>query len=162
MKISKILPVLFLSAVLAQAQEASEQLRQLQERFERQQREIRESFERMIRDQQAQIDALKRQLEARTNAPPMAADAKTGEVPSRTTEPWSPSDPIRIAGGTQNFINISLDGLFAAGTSTASDIESLQLGGHDPKQRGFTVQNLETTFDGKIDPYFRGQANIVL
>jgi hypothetical protein len=53
--------------------------------------------------------------------------------------------------------------LVAAGSSTAKDIEGgTQLGGHDPKQRGFTVQNLETVFDGKVDPYFRGQANVVL
>jgi len=38
----------------------------------------------------------------------------------------------------------------------------LQPGGHDPKGRGFTIQNLETTFDGKVDPYFRAQANIVM
>jgi hypothetical protein len=48
------------------------------------------------------------------------------------------------------------------GTSTAKEIEGLETGGHDPKQRGFTVENLETTFEGKIDPYFRGQAAIVM
>jgi len=65
-------------------------------------------------------------------------------------------------GSAQNYINLSFDALVAAGGSTANDIESLQLGGHDPKQRGFTVQNLEMVFDGKVDPYFRGQANVVL
>jgi hypothetical protein len=172
MKIVTIVPLLVLSTAIAQGQDANElekRLKQIQESFERQQREMRESFERMLREQQEQIDRLKKELEAaRTNAGPVAAaPARTetttpsaGAPPS--SRPWSPSDPIRVAGTTQNYINISFDGLFAAGTSTARDIERLELGGHDPKQRGFTVQNLETTLDGKVDPYFRGQANIVL
>src|SRR5262245_27398115 len=35
---------------------------------------------------------------------------------------WSPTDPIRLPGGLQNYVNVSFDGLFAAGTSTAEDI----------------------------------------
>src|SRR6185295_4194059 len=81
--------------------------------------------------------------------------------PDITAKPWSPTQPIRV-GSAQNYLNLSFDALVAAGASTANDIEKLQFGGHDPKQRGFTVQNLETVFDGKVDPYFRGQANVVL
>lgn len=62
----------------------------------------------------------------------------------------------------KNYLNLSLDGLLAAGASTEPDIEGLQLGGHDPAQRGFTLQNLEVVFDGAVDPYFRGQANVIL
>jgi hypothetical protein len=58
-------------------------------------------------------------------------------------------------------LNLSLSGLFAAGSSTAADVEALQLGGHDPAQRGFTLQNLETTLDGAVDPHFRAQANLI-
>jgi len=78
------------------------------------------------------------------------------------TAPQSPA-PITLVsgGGGKNFLNLSLDGLIAGGTSTARDIGLLQTGGHDPIQRGFTVQNVETVFDGAVDPYFRGQANIV-
>src|SRR5262249_20506624 len=85
----------------------------------------------------------------------------TTTPPAAAPEKWSPTSPIRF-GSAQNYINLSFDALVAAGTSTADDIEKLQLGGHDPEQRGFTVQNLETVFEGKIDPYFRGQANVVL
>jgi hypothetical protein len=77
------------------------------------------------------------------------------------TPKWTPTSPITI-GGQRNYINLSFDGLFTAGTSTANDIPVLEPGGHDPKQRGFTVQNLETVFEGNVDPYFRGQANIVM
>ncbi|MBI4326277.1 MAG: hypothetical protein HY674_13585 [Chloroflexi bacterium] len=177
---------LCLAAMALQAQEANQldkfnqQLKQLQADFERQQREMRERFEKLVREQQAQIDALKKQLEAgRTNAPsaivprPTAATDSSQTLPPQqvtlgvppppaSSKPWSPSDPIHLAGGQRNYLNLSFDGLFAAGASTAKDIESLELGGHDPKQRGFTVQNLETVFEGKVDPYFRGQANVIL
>ena len=53
-------------------------------------------------------------------------------------------------------------GTFAGGGSTATDIEGgTQLGGHDPNQRGFTVQGVEANFRGAVDPYFRGNANVV-
>lgn len=56
---------------------------------------------------------------------------------------------------------ISLDGLFAAGASTASDLENIETGGHDPNQRGITVQNVELTMSAAVDPYFTGNASIV-
>lgn len=56
---------------------------------------------------------------------------------------------------------ISLDGLFAAGASTVPDIENIETGGHDPNQRGITVQNVELTMSAAVDPYFTGNANIV-
>ena len=52
---------------------------------------------------------------------------------------WKPSDPIRIARAGR--MDIGMVATFAAGGSTASDIEGgTQLGGHDPNQRGFTVR----------------------
>ncbi len=61
-------------------------------------------------------------------------------------------------------IDLALDLLAAAGTSSAKepDLRALEGGGHDPKNRGFTIQNVELTFSGIVDPYFRGDANIVL
>jgi hypothetical protein len=74
---------------------------------------------------------------------------------------WSPSQPLTIWSVGKSYMNISFDGLFSAAGSTAEDLEILETGGHDPNQRGFTVQNLETVFEGAIDPYFKGQSNIV-
>jgi hypothetical protein len=74
---------------------------------------------------------------------------------------WRPTDPIPLARRGPNYVNLSLDGLFAVGTSTANDLEDLQLGGHDPNQRGFTVQNVELVLEGAVDPYFRGQGNVI-
>ena len=61
----------------------------------------------------------------------------------------------------KNYMQISLDGLFAAGTSTDIDVTNLELGSHDPSRRGFTVQNVEVVLNGAVDPYFTAQANIV-
>lgn len=75
----------------------------------------------------------------------------------------SPAPVIVVTGaGGKNFLNLSVDALMAAGGSTASDVPALQTGGHDPVQRGFTVQNVETVFEGAVDPYFRGQANLIV
>lgn len=154
------------------AQESSEieklnkQLQQMQAAFEKQQREMRENFERLLREQQSQIDRLKKQLELAQPSPPSLPPAsnvvanQSAELIPAPREPWSPAQPIRW-GTSQNYVNVSLDALIAAGASTANDVESLQLGAHDPQQRGFTLQNLEATFDGMVDPYFRGQANLI-
>jgi hypothetical protein len=93
-------------------------------------------------------------LAAATEA--LAADA----VDTASASP--PAVPILSGAGGKNFLNLSLDGLIAAGTSTSEDIGALQTGGHDPTQRGFTVQNVEAVFEGAVDPYFRGQANVIL
>ena len=61
----------------------------------------------------------------------------------------------------KNYLNFSLDALIAAGAATEPDVPSLETGGHDPAQRGFTVQGVELVLDGAVDPYFRGQANVV-
>ena len=157
--------------IRGRAQETN-QIEELRRQLER----VQENFERVVREQQAQIDALKRQIEAaKTNAPGAVGAPPAGPVaetlagrapnaqppPEVVQPPWSPTQPIRL-GGAQNYLNLSFDALFAAGGSTASDIDKLETGGHDPKGRGFTIQNLETVFDGKVDPYFRGQANVVL
>ena len=134
------------------------------EQLKKQLQQLQSDFQKTEQRQRQQIDALQKQIEALqqaalTNQPVAAAAAPSAGVPA--AQPWSPTAPIRL-GSAQNYINLSFDALVAAGASTANDIDKLELGGHDPKQRGFTVQNLETVFDGKVDPYFRGQANVVL
>jgi hypothetical protein len=56
---------------------------------------------------------------------------------------------------------MSLDSLFAAGASTAPNLEALQTGAHDPNQRGFTVQNIELTLSGNVDPYFTAIGHLI-
>lgn len=157
-----------LSAVVAPAQESE------LEAVKRQLREATELFRKAMEQQRLVIESLSNKvhsLEAQQAVAPnraaqLAQGAGTNAPPGDDTAApqrgWSPSDPLRLLGDGRNYLNLSLSGLFAAGTSTAKDIQDLQPGGHDPNQRGFTVQNLETVFEGKVDPYFRGQANIVM
>jgi hypothetical protein len=69
----------------------------------------------------------------------------------------------QIGGARLRLIDISFDTLLAAGTSTADDeqLEILQGGGHDPDQRGFTLQQAELSFSGAVDPYLVGEAHIL-
>lgn len=78
-----------------------------------------------------------------------------------TTPALTGSAPITLAGGGKSFMNISFNGQFSAAASTASHLDSLEVGDHDPQQRGFNARNLEIAIDGAVDPYFEGFANIV-
>ncbi len=138
-----IASVLAVSAVSAQETNDVEQLR----------KELREMRERMLSLEQ-KLGSIEQKSAATVEVIP--------EVAPVAASNWKPTDPARVSKGG-SYMDISLDGLFAAGGSTASDIEGgTQLGGHDPNQRGFTVQNVELTLSGAVDPYFRGQANVVL
>src|SRR3990167_8505195 len=66
-------------------------------------------------------------------------------------------------GGKLRLIDISMDALFVGGWSTVNDntLQNIQGGGHDPRKRGFTVQNIELSLTGAVDPYLNGEAHIV-
>ncbi len=95
-------------------------------------------------------------------SPSPAPEATPPAPTSPSVETPTPVPTVVTGAAAKNFLNLSLDGLMAAGASTADDVASLQTGGHDPVQNGFTVQNVEAVLEGAVDPYFRGQANIVL
>jgi hypothetical protein len=90
-------------------------------------------------------------------------ETKPTPRPPPPSLPQGPGVPLG-GGATLKLLDIAFDLLAAAGTSTASEeaMRELEAGGHDPKNRGFTLQNAELTFSGVVDPYFRGDANIVL
>ncbi len=85
--------------------------------------------------------------------------ASTAET-SITSGGSSFTAPITIGGG-KNYMNISFDGMFALAGSSARDLDRIEVGDHDPQQRGFNARNIELAFDGAVDPYFEGFANIV-
>jgi TolA-binding protein len=68
--------------------------------------------------------------------------------------------PITLGGG-KNYMNISFDGMFALAYSSDKHLDRVEVGDHDPQQRGFNARNIELAFDGAVDPYFEGFANIV-
>jgi len=163
-----------------EVEQLKRQLQQVQENFERIQREQKQRIEALTQKldnvvRQLAAEAEKKKLEQelitslRTNRPAATVQADTTPVVGASKpqpevagekKPWLPTDPIRI-GGARAYMDIGLVGTFAAGGSTAADIEGgTQLGGHDPNQRGFTVQGVEANFAGAVDPYFRGNANL--
>jgi hypothetical protein len=82
------------------------------------------------------------------------------ETSSTTGIGSSLTAPITIGGG-KTYMNISLDSVFALAYSSAKDLDRIEVGDHDPQQRGFNARNVELAFDGAVDPYFQGFANIV-
>lgn len=103
--------------------------------------------------QQRQLDSLAasvRLLQAKL-------DSVVATPATEATAPAAPA-PVRGSGG---YMNIGFDVLSDFGWSTTADVGSLQRGDHDPAVRGFTVPNVEFTFDGAVDPYFRAFSAIV-
>jgi len=94
-------------------------------------------------------------------ASPAGAISSTTGAPPIETSTGSLTQPITIVGGGKNYMNISFDGMFALAGSTARDLSHIEVGDHDPQQRGFNARNIELAFDGAVDPYFEGFANIV-
>ncbi len=67
------------------------------------------------------------------------------------------------SGVTARLVDVSLDTMIAVGTSTERDasLADLQGGGHDPRARGFTLQNVELAIRGAVDPYFDAAAYMI-
>lgn len=82
------------------------------------------------------------------------------ETISTTGAGASLTQPITI-GSSNAYMNISLDSVFALAYSSAADLHNIEVGDHDPQQRGFNARNTELAFDGAVDPYFQGFANVV-
>ena len=122
---------------------------------EQMKREI-ETLKAEQREVQRRIDALSEKVETRSAgaAPPPAAAASTAPAATASTAaPWSPSQPIALMSSGANYLNLSFDILTAVGTSTEKDVPKLELGDHDPDQRGFSLRNAEISLDGAVDPY---------
>jgi len=102
-----------------------------------------------IAEIQARIGALQAQLEQMASA--------------QAAVPVEPPPPTVGGTGGMKLLDLSFGGLFTAAASQATepDLRLLESGGHDPKNRGVTVQNLEMTLSGVVDPYLRADANLV-
>ena len=72
-----------------------------------------------------------------------------------------PAAPAPMISSGRAYMNASFDVLVNAGWASTPDVEALQLGDHDPKQRGFSIRNAELSLDGAVDPFFKAFANIV-
>ena len=142
---------------VSEVQRLRKALEQMQADFDRQQQLQRQQIETLRK----QIDALQSQREVAstpssppvaTPTPPLALSGNSG---------WKPSDPIRLQSG-RGLLDLSVSASLAVGGSTAGDIGGgTQLGGHDPRVNGFTLQNLELGFTGMVDPYFKATGELV-
>jgi hypothetical protein len=132
------------------------EIEQLRRRDAEKERRI-EELERRLRAVEAapatvespEADALEKALKEVEREAPKTAGAPLASVP--------------VGAASLRLIDVSLDALFAAGTSTENDesLQTLKGGGHDPRKRGFTVQNVELSFLGAVDPYLSGEAHII-
>jgi hypothetical protein len=148
---------LLLVATSVRADDALDALKQQMQQLQQQMQEL----QKKIQDMEV----------ARTNAGAAAAvpaagagtATETGAATTPATQPaWSPAQPIPLLRAGPAYMNISFSTLVDFGWSTEDDVGSLQGGGHDPAQRGFTLPNTELTFDGAVDPYFKAFSAIVL
>jgi hypothetical protein len=154
-------------------------------RIEELQRQMREMM-RLNAEQQKQIEELRNEVRSKKARVPEEAAPRPAEVEkadqrlldealqevgaeSRADVPAAPAptQPAmfsrRFAGAQLRLIDISFNILTAAGWSTEDDdsIRDLQGGAHDPRRRGFTLQQGEFSLAGAVDPYFYGEAHAV-
>ncbi|MCB9879500.1 MAG: hypothetical protein H6835_18045 [Planctomycetes bacterium] len=106
-------------------------------------------------------DALRRAVQGSgQDAPaPAASPVNQGGVPI----PTALSGSIGLQSGPFQSLAISMDLMTAVGTSSEPDpvIQQLQGGHHDPRRRGFTLQQAELQITGAVDPFFQGRFVLV-
>ncbi len=94
-----------------------------------------------------------------------ALEERLEGIETTRAAPATPSTatPNTVPRANPTPFNIGLSALFSAGGSSVSDAQlaNLQAGGHDPNRTGFTVQNVELSIGGAVDPYLDGQANLI-
>ncbi len=166
----------------AEIEALKKQLQQAQDAFEKAMREQRQVIESMGRKIQELETAQRGPAVSVTNSTPISAGSAPvvtnlsiaaapttypalAPLPAATAGvtpvPWAPTDPIRIGRAGQAYLDLSFDALIDAGWSTASDPGAyLNLGGHDPRSRGFSIPDAEISFVGAVDPYFKAIVDI--
>ncbi|MCM2356712.1 MAG: TonB-dependent receptor [Geobacteraceae bacterium] len=108
-------------------------------------------------DAAERLDALENAVKSQART--IEQQQKTIDSPSTRPDLWS----RQLGGSRVRLMDISMDALFAAGASSEDDesLQTLQGGGHDPRKRGFTVQNIELSLMGAVDPYLSGESHII-
>ena len=161
------------------ADPASVQFRKELEALKKQMQEMQHTIkeqQKTINTQQETIEKMEKTAAKPVELPPAQKEQLRKEITqelareeSKIVTPQPVPARGRGFGGMEPFARgiqsmnpeISIDGLFAGAGSTESDFEDIFTGAHDPNQRGFTLQNLELTLGGAVDPYFRGDVHLV-
>lgn len=138
-----------------------ERLRQQLEQLALQNREMQQTLRRLegevqrARDEARAAGEMARARSSEPRIPPGAYGAPVGTDGSLLSRSFGRSN--------LQLLDLSLDVLAAAGGSGATDEElaNLQGGDHDPRQRGFTLQQAELSFIGAVDPFLSGEAHLI-
>jgi hypothetical protein len=137
-------------------------LRQMMEALRQENAQMRDEMKQMqgqlesARDDARAARDLAHEASARGPLPAVSASgAETSAPPALLS--------TRLGRANLQLLDLSLDVLTAAGWSDANDdeLDLLQGGGHDPNRRGFTLQQVELSMFGAVDPYFTGEAHLV-
>ncbi len=157
------------------AQTLEERVKILEEALKKQEETIK-AQQKLIEDLKAEMKQAKppeqQEVAQPKKTPPPAQQEppktstleKVQEVPlPKEGEPKRDILSYQVGGATMRLVDVSLDALISGGTSTATDpqLQFLEGGGHDPRKRGFTVQQVELSFMGAVDPYLNAEAHIV-
>jgi hypothetical protein len=107
----------------------------------------------------AELDQVQRALA--TLRPEVAAGPEE-EALDRALEALPPREPPPSV-ERRRLVDLSFVGNAAVGSSTAEeeDLLFLEGGDHDPRKRGFTLQQGELSLLGAVDPYLRGEAHLI-
>ncbi len=133
------------------------EIRELRLRTEQLERKLQQ-FETTATAQTATAASTNLTATIQSPTPPQSSGAE----PPAMNKTWTPTAPITLMRAGGAYMNIGFDALIDAGGSTAREPgDYLQLGGHDPFQRGFSAPNTEIVLDGAVDPYFSAMANFV-
>lgn len=145
-RLATVISVLLTPTAVFAGQE-TEELRQQLIIIKQQMQSLQQGYEQQLKAMEQRLQG----LESKSNESVTAA------------APPAMSMPVAAPASNSGF-QIGLSGLFAMGGSGVDHdaLTNLQGGGHDPKQNGFTVQNVELSIGGTVDPYLDAQANIVL
>lgn len=146
------------------------------EELKKEMRELRKA----VQEKDRQLERLEKKLEAmQKEIPPKKEVVATPAPPSKPEEALDQAvktveakekppvkEPLwskKIGKAEVKLIDISADLMVVGGSSTATDheLQFLQGGAHDPKKRGFTLQQMELGLAGAVDPYFNAQAYMI-
>ena len=148
----------------AQLEKVGQQVRQIQEQFERQQRELREGFEKLIHEQQAQIDALKKQLEQLQHSPaPLVNTAQTNATPRSETEELKRRVDDLTAASKKTFASQLNPGIgFVGDTVFSYTSRGKDLTGADrPGGADAFLRTVELSLQATVDPFARAYGVIL-
>jgi hypothetical protein len=118
----------------------------------------------------SQVDRLERQnsqVQQRLDQALRAlGDVQSELVEQRRSETRgsSTTPPVGQGGAPRaTFLDLSLVTLGSTGIASEreDEVRRLQFGGHDPKKRGFTLQQAEVSLVGAVDSYLTGEAHVV-